>query len=105
MGLFTTPTQKPNKFNYVPRYHDPVKEELEERIADAKERYHGEKTERKRTVRFSFRDEMKHEPKKQNTTERTRRFETSYGKVSPMRLVAIFALLVAMLWFIFVYQF
>ena len=34
MGLFTPAKKHPNRFNYTPRYYDPVKEEREQRRAE-----------------------------------------------------------------------
>lgn len=84
------------KFEYVPRFYDADKEEFENRVAEAEEKYHGIKAEHKRTVRFNFRENME-----TSTEVRTSRFATNYGRVSPWRFVLIILVLLGLLYFIF----
>jgi len=97
--LFNKKGFEPKGFDYVPRFWDPVKEEFEKRVSDAKERYHGEKTKSKhRVVRFDFRDDTKFV----TGGAQMDKFDRNYGKVSPFRLLVVLGVLIGLLWVTFV---
>ena len=91
---------EPRGFDYVPRIWDPKKEEFEQRVADAKEKYHGQKTtQHKRVVRFNFR-----ENDFATGGARLNKFDRRYGQVSPWRTIIILFIILALLYLIFVLE-
>ncbi len=93
---------KPKPFKYQPWFYDEEEEEFKDRVADAEKRYHGEveQGEVKKNVRFNFR-ESGASPSSPATKGRSPRFERRYEKANPLRLLAIIAFLLGLVWFIF----
>ncbi len=86
--------QQARGFQFKPRFYDEQKEEFKSRVAEAKKRYHNESDEEYVPSRnFNFRSNPS------SANERDPRFETNYGKVNPIRLVVLIALLAAISFF------
>ena len=90
---------QPRKFHYEPWFWDPEKEEFEKRITDAKKKYHGEEDEEYRPGRsFDFKGTRNPAKIKKGYSSR---YETNYGKINPLRLLTLIAILGGLVYFMF----
>lgn len=87
---------RPRKFHYQPWFYDPVKEEFNQRVKEAKAFYHEEKEEYKPRGSFNFR-----ETKRQPSVRGESRYHRNYAQVSTFRIVMLVALLGALVYVMF----
>jgi len=86
--------QRTRGFQYQPRFWDEKKEEFDGRISDAKRRYHGKEEEGYQPKRnFKFRQDSN------SASDRDARFETTYGRVNPWRLIVLIIILCGIVYY------
>lgn len=101
-SIFKKNSLQPRKFNYVPWFYNPEKEEFENRIREAEEFYHGQNEDDKEKVKFKPKANFNFNEQRETGQYRNResRFDTNYGKVNPFRMFTLIAILSSLVYFI-----